>query len=267
MRPYIEQLKNVFKQEITYRADSLLNMISGILFLLVQIYIWRALMGATGQVSTSAGVIDTRDMATYVVISSVISVLLSTTIFEIIDDRIRTGQIAMDILKPVNFQALMFSTTIGTVLRRSFSELLPVLLIGIIFFHIKFPSLENFLFFLIAVSCSVLINFFITYGIALFAFWYPAPSWHWSRLYRDLMRFLSGSLIPLWFFPSILVQLSQFLPFKHIFFTTISIYLGRVDRGEIVLILLQQIFWIVSLYGLAELIWRQGIRKLVIQGG
>ena len=78
---------------------------------------------------------------------------------------------------------------------------------------------------------------------------------------------LSGSMIPLWFMPDWVQGIIRVTPFPLIYFEPVKIYLGQMTGEDIWLSFLRQIFWIVVLALTGEVIWRQGIRKLVIQGG
>lgn len=83
----------------------------------------------------------------------------------------------------------------------------------------------------------------------------------------DVLRLLSGAFIPLWFFPTALADISSFLPFRLIFFTPISIYLEKISGVEAGGLIAQQLLWIIALLVVEKILWRKGIRKLVIQGG
>ncbi|MDD5190635.1 MAG: ABC-2 family transporter protein, partial [Dehalococcoidales bacterium] len=261
------QIKNVFKQNLSYRTDYILNIINSLLWLIVNVYIWQALMGAKGGVSTSAGTISFQQMVTYTVISSVISAVIGNNITNIIDERIRSGDIAMDLVKPVSFQGLMFSSNIGETIFRLAFRTLPVLIIGFALYHISLPTMSNFLFFCVSLAGSVLMYFIFRFIIALVAFWYPAPTWHWVWILDLAIDIFAGAFIPLWFFPSAIVKFADFLPFKLIYYVPISIYLGRYEIHEIPLLILQQIMWLAVLYGGMALMWKQAVRKLTIQGG
>ncbi|MDE7259497.1 MAG: ABC-2 family transporter protein, partial [Lachnospiraceae bacterium] len=50
-------------------------------------------------------------------------------------------------------------------------------------------------------------------------------------------------------------------------FTPVRIYLGELDGAEILSGIAVQIIWIVVLGIIANIFWKRGVKKLVVQGG
>ena len=267
MRVYVEFIKNAFKENLAYRTGYFARFAGTIIRILVQVYLWRALLGYSGQASTNIGVVTLGDMTTYIMISAMISTLTDYTyVIYYIDNRIKTGLIAMDLIKPLNFQAHMFSRMIGNNLFSFLFRLLPVLVFGIVFFGMKYPSAENLLLFSVTILNGIVISFQMGYIVGLIGFWYLSV-WQLRFLLSSLIRLFSGIWIPLWFFPRVLVEIANFLPFRLIFFAPISIYLGKVEFIDGLYMFMQQIIWITVFFVITKIVWSRGIRKLVVQGG
>jgi len=212
------------------------------------------------------GVITLSEMTTYVLMSTIISTLVSSNVIENMNDRIRNGQISMDLIKPVNFKTYMFCSMIGRSFFNFLFQLLPILAIGLIFIRIEYPSTQNLLLFCITLVNAIIIMFLISYSLGLLAFWWMRM-WEVDVLLGTLINLFSGAWIPLWFFPKILVNISNFLPFRLMYFVPISVFLGKVELVDCMYLLIQQLIWIVVLFGMTRLMWRAAIKKLVIQGG
>jgi len=266
MRVYIQYILNSFKECLAYRVEYFLGTINHVLDLLIQVYIWRALLGSTGETSSSVGVITLQEMVTYAVMSVIINTLIGGDVISRIEERVKNGHIATDLIKPMNFRGLMLADMTGYGMFRIIFELLPVLVLGIISFDIKYPGPENLLLFFITLINGIYLSFTITFGIGLSAFWI-FNVWHYERLYSDLLRLFAGSWVPLWFFPDFLVRISAFLPFRLIYYLPISIYLGKTNPNESLFLVMQQFLWIIGLYILTRIIWYRATRKLSIQGG
>ena len=264
MKKYIQFIKISFNNGLAYRVEYFVGTFRNLVILLVQLCVWRALLAA-GAVTTDAGVITLREMTTYVVLSSMIGTLLTVDVIWSMNDRIRNGQIAMDLVKPVNYQTYTFCNMLGQNMFSFLFQLLPILVIGVIFVGIDFPSILNFLLFLVTLINAIVIMFQMNYALGLVAFWYMR-GWQ-STIVWILNRLFSGRYIPLWFFPPILVTISYFLPLRLMYFVPISIYLGTMAPLDCLYAILQQFAWMVVLYGLTRLMWRAAIKKLVIQGG
>lgn len=263
---YFRFIKNAFLTNSAYRMNVFLRLFNRIMFLFINISIWKALYKGHFTMISNNGDISINDMITYAIISTAISVFINNTVIQRINYKIKTGEISMDLIKPMNFRTSVFCNEIGENCSRIVFELIPVLLISAVLFRINLPELDNFIVFLITLINGMLIQFFITYVLGLLGFWY-LEVWHFDRLLDSLMQLFSGALIPLWFFPEFLVKVSNYLPFKLIYFTPISIYLGKFSLIEGVYSIMYQIIWIMLLLIIEKILWKHGIKKLVVQGG
>ena len=82
-----------------------------------------------------------------------------------------------------------------------------------------------------------------------------------------LIELLSGLLIPMSFFPDRIQRVLAWLPFEHIAYTPLQIYLGKLDRAATLRVLEIQWFWVVALLVLAHIWWDRASRKITIHGG
>ena len=82
-----------------------------------------------------------------------------------------------------------------------------------------------------------------------------------------IVEFLSGLLLPLGFFPEKVRRVLLFLPFPHLSYTPLEIYLGRLRGVALVGNLALQVAWIAVLFAAGRLYWRLATRRLSIQGG
>jgi ABC-2 type transport system permease protein len=57
------------------------------------------------------------------------------------------------------------------------------------------------------------------------------------------------------------------LPFEHIAYTPLQIYLGKLDRANVIRALATEWFWVVVLLVLAHLWWNRSLRNITIHGG
>jgi len=270
LRVYWEFVKIAFRARLAYRAEVGLLLVGRVLALFVQVAIWRALLGAEGNADSTMGSITLREMVTYVIVSRCISVFVSlfagySPLWRM-GDKIRTGEIAMDLTKPVSLRDNLFWETVGNNLFEVVFGVLPVLLLGALVFGMDVPSATYLLLFAVAAINGLLIYFMISYVVGLLAFWY-LEIWHFERLLNDLVTVFSGALIPLWFFPSFLITVSQWLPFRLIYYAPISIYLQKEPLSAVGLLVLQQFLWLGLLLLLERGMWKRGVEKLVVQGG
>jgi len=257
---YINSIVVSLKTELSYRANTLIRMITLLSSVFIQYFIWKALLPA----GVSANGVDYQYMSTYVILSTLISVLLPTTLINDVDGQIKSGQVVLNLLRPVKFKAILISNAIGKSLFSLLANI-PVLITALLLFPLQLHSLQNMMLFLISIILGVQLYYSISYILGLLGFWF-VQIWILARFLSDFTRFFAGALIPLVFFPDILLKISKFLPFKYMYYSPIDIFI-RASGSEAIDIILRQIIWIISLHLLQAILWKFAIKKLVILGG
>jgi len=82
-----------------------------------------------------------------------------------------------------------------------------------------------------------------------------------------LIEIMSGLIIPISFFPGSLIRLSQWLPFQHISYTPLLIYMGKIDGSRLWSTMAVEFAWAAGLLLLGHVVWRRATRKITVQGG
>lgn len=120
--------------------------------------------------------------------------------------------------------------------------------------------------YLFSLTLAYLINFFfnICFGFSAFVF---KNLWGSNLLKTSIVAFMSGSLIPLAFFPKVVSDILSFLPFSSLIYTPVMIIVGKYDASQILQALLLQFFWLLVMVGLSQLIWKRVQSFITIQGG
>lgn len=179
--------------------------------------------------------------------------------------QIRTGEIALELVRPTNLPLRILAGSLGETLATLIIKIIPALFVGAFAFEIL-PPQGDFLIFLISLFFSYCLIFCLDLLSGLTCFWLMDTGGV-NALRNHLIYLFSGAIVPLWFFPGFLRQISRWLPFEKIYFLPISIYLGRKAASEIIFVLLQQFLWIILLSLLVCLIWSRAMKKVLVQGG
>jgi ABC-2 type transport system permease protein len=82
-----------------------------------------------------------------------------------------------------------------------------------------------------------------------------------------LIELLSGLLIPMSFFPKGIQRVLAWLPFEHIAYTPLQIYLGKLDFHHALIAVGEQWCWVIGLLVLAHFWWERSLSKITIHGG
>lgn len=120
--------------------------------------------------------------------------------------------------------------------------------------------------YLLSLLLAFLINFYfnICFGFSAFVF---KNLWGSNLLKNALVAFMSGSLIPLAFFPKVIATVLGFLPFSSLVYTPVMIVIGKYRFEQIGVALGLQFFWLMVMMLLSHVIWKQVQDHLTIQGG
>ena len=262
MKAYVQFARKAFRRKSVYRLEYFLGLFNAVLTIFIGAAIWDA-------VYNDASVIDgigRSQMITYAVLGMVMRTMLTMNEF-IIDGKIRSGEIAVDLLKPLRFPRYVFSVVLGEVGFGLWTKVLPVLALSFVAFRLELPESPFVaLLFVVSLLFAYLLLYALNYIFWLFAFWIH-HTWSMVTIKNALLMLLSGATIPLWFLPEKLERIFSVLPFRHVYYTPLSLYLGKIEPSEVPGIFAQEIGWIVALYAIGRLLWRRAQLKLTVQGG
>ena len=266
MKVYFSFMLNTFQSALAYRANIVCELISCMISIVIEVCLWKALYNNSEYVVTSVGNVGLQEMITYAVVSTLMSLVITNSVVNKLNDKVSSGQIAMDIIKPIKMRIYMFFEMLGQIAYDCIVKMIPLLICIWIFLGPIRIANGMLIYFVIAIVNAIILNYLITYILGLCAFWY-IQAWQIGYVYQYIMILLSGSWIPLWFFPEILRNLIGFLPFNLIYYVPLSIFLGKYTYTECYKFIGIQLLWIVICIIVERFMWQRALRKLVIQGG
>jgi ABC-type uncharacterized transport system permease subunit len=244
-----------------YRVGMLFGLISMALQLFLLKTVWEAVYG--GRPSLDG--IGQQQLLVYLTISTLQRVAMPNAISREIDDRVSTGQVAGDLVRPFPFMKQMVALQIGTNvgLAAWFVMAIPLaMLIG----SLRMPEPANLGAYVVSFGLAYVIELLFWLLMGLTSFWLINGSG--VRAVMGMTSgLLSGAVVPLWFMPDWMRAVVEVLPFQAATFLPASIFAGQVRGADLVKPLAVQAVWIVILLWIASIVWRRAQRKLVIQGG
>jgi ABC-2 type transport system permease protein len=271
LAPYLEFSRVGFVNILAFRLRYYTGILTYLINVTVYYFIWRAVFAQSSGASQSAsGAIagyDLAQMLTYVSVGWIIRSFYWNTIDQEMAYEVIEGKIAMDLLKPVSVQWMWLTRAVGESAFRLILLTAPTAIIIALVFPVRPPaSLSHFLLFLLSAAGSFLLMGAINFAIGTCAI----PLKSILALIRAkfwLIELLSGLLIPLTFFPASIQKISSWLPFEHIAYTPLQIYLGKLSGAACAWALAKQFSWVIALLWVGHLWWNQATRKITIQGG
>lgn len=263
-RVYLAFSRKAFQRSAAYRFDAWTRLFSNVIFLCMWGFIWYGLYNGKQSV---AGV-SFEAMLSYIVISQMLQGIhgAGTPLWEI-QERVRTGDIAMEMMRPYDYPTRTLFSDFGSIAFYFLTAVLPLYVVLFWAFDLYLPSSAAqwglFLF-------SVVVGYFIRYSIeltfGLFTFWLIETGGVEDIFYFSISLF-SGSVIPLWFFPDWLKGIAQYLPFQGIFFIPNSIFTGKLHGQALMEALIVQLVWLIISFAILRFVWAKASRKIVVQGG
>ena len=82
-----------------------------------------------------------------------------------------------------------------------------------------------------------------------------------------IVAILSGSMIPLWFFPAGVEKALMLTPFPYTYQTPLGLYIGKISPAEGVKQIVIQICWVIIFGVVVSFVWKKVQNKVLIQGG
>ncbi len=259
-------IKNAFLKMLAYRLRYYTGIFTYLFFVAVYYFIWKAVYSGKPPDATING-FTLNEMLTYITVGWIARSSYFSNIDDDIDDLVRTGQISIYLIKPVNFQLMMFAQALGESLFRILFFTVPVGLVVLWAFPVNPPkdSLALLLF-----GFSSLLGFLImcalNFLIGLLAFYLNSIDGILRAKY-NLMNFASGLLLPLTFLPAWLSHALELLPFKAIAYVPLKFYLGKIPNSEIATVLGEECLWLTALVAAGAWCWSRAAAKLTLQGG
>jgi ABC-2 type transport system permease protein len=175
---------------------------------------------------------------------------------------IKDGNISQFLLKPIDYLTyrlfLFFSARITYLAVAA----VPLTLFVLYFrkYFVLPPDWATFGFFLLSTVLTALLQFFMSYTMAMLAFWVLEVSTFIFILYA-FEYIASGHLFPLDILPRGVEQALYFTPFPYQLYFPVSIYMGKAAGPALLRGLVTQGVWLVFAYCLARFAWARGIRK------
>lgn len=251
-----------FRSHTIYRAATLIQFLSQGILLVAMAALWKAIYRS----DASFGGHDLNYMLGYWILSISLSQLYPLNVSGGLSERVKNGDVVFSLLKPVSIELQLFSEALGGSTYNLIFVSLPLFLVGILLYRIRFYLEIHQI--LAALSFFLCVYFFIfALEIAVGCLSYVTQSlWGIRTLKSAVISFLAGTLFPIALYPAVLRGVLQFLPFAAMYFIPINLMMTRYTGGVGIYFIIT-LFSAVLLFLVYLIISRVTIRRIMIQGG
>ena len=255
----IKTKKGIFNSFKNFAAK-----IGGTLELLIILFIWIIIFSG----DKILGGFSKDEIITYIIFGNIISIFMGYFLHRIIMNDLIGKESNLLIYKPIRYLYHIILKGIGKITIPFFIALLFQVIILYFFLDNLILNFDLIVILLIVVMIilAFITEFLIAYLININIFSVLES----ENLYKIALRFkkiISGNYFPLTILPIYFVSLSLVLPFAYSFFVPMELYLKKMTIGEGFRGLIIQILWIILLYILIKLSWKNKIKKQAIKQG
>lgn len=248
-----------FRRHSTYRRAMLASAFTNSVFGFLKTYVLLA-AAANG----SAAGYDAAELAMFAWAGQGLIGVVQVFGWTEVADRIRTGDIVTDLLRPVDPLLSFLAVDVGRALHALAVRLTVPILVGALFFPLRWPEHAwTWLWLALSVALAVVTSFATRYLINLLAFWWldaRGPNTLW--LFGGTL--FSGLAVPIPFFPEWVRTVLWCTPFPWMLQAPLDVLL---ERGSAAALVGGGAGVACTMLAVAALAQRTAVRRLVVQGG
>ncbi len=267
VRLYLAVAAGGFRRYATYgtatAAGVFTNTVFGFIVAYTYIALWDERPGLGGY--------DQAQALTFVWVSQALlaaAALIGGGFQEELQERVRTGDIAVDLYRPADLQLWWPAADLGRAAFQLAGRGVLPLLAGALAFPLALPAdPARWLLFLVSVTLGLVVSFALRYLLGLAAFWLMDGAGI-NLMATVVTIFFSGMLLPLTVFPGGFGEVVRTLPWAAMLQVPMDVLLGEhAGAGAAAGALAFQAGWAVVLLGAGRLVQSAATRKVVVQGG
>ena len=246
-----------FQESMIYRENVIINFVFGLIPLIVNILLWRAIYG--GQDKIIAGYTYVQMITYFTLVFFIQKMTSSREIAVNLAECIQEGTLNNFLLKPTDFVSYQFKLHFAEKVIMLLNILLPFCAFAVLLRKYLYFNFEYLVVFGLSVFFSFVLNYLIYFILGILTIWLEEIS-ALLDLWDNVVAFLAGSVFPLTLLPTSFFRIVSLLPFKYMVFMPIDIYMGTIGEKEVIQNLLIQLTWICILAVLLKTIWSKAIK-------
>ncbi|WP_139978428.1 ABC transporter permease [Nocardioides litoris] len=252
-----------FRRQSTYRLAALGGLVANTTFGFLKVAL---LLAAVRAADGSLEGYDVGAVAAYVWVSQAMLGSVNLMGRNDLAERIRTGDVVVDFLRPVDVQGAFVATEVGRSLFTFLPRGLPTFTIGALVVGVPLAGGVAPVLGVLSVLLAITVSATTVFLVGVVGLWLVETRGV-QLFYMIVSGFFAGLYLPIWFFPDWLVVAASATPFPSMLMYPTDILSGRVDTTGALGHLAAQVGWLVVTLVAGQLLVRAGRRRLEVQGG
>ncbi|HEU6447223.1 MAG TPA: ABC-2 family transporter protein [Verrucomicrobiae bacterium] len=265
MKKYLHVIGIGLQNNLTYRVNYLTRTLFSFIPLFAMLSLWNTIYSGKQSIS---GFSQAQMIFYYLLVACVdVMTAVNEDDWQIAAD-IREGNISQFLLKPIDYLwyrlCLFFSGRIAFVSMAC----IPLAIFIFCFrgYFVAPASGAAMAVFPVSLVLTALLQFFMSYAMAMLAFWLLEISTFIFILFA-FEYIASGHMFPLDVLPHGLQHALFYTPFPYQLYFPIGVYMGKIAGGDLWRGLATQLVWVILAYLFARFMWQRGVKKYSAFGG
>lgn len=252
-------------ESLQFRLSTVVIVAGNIIYMTIIYFLWKSIYASAGTDVVNG--MTFSDTLIYLVLAMALFNFMEMFVVWEIGRRIQSGEITLDLLKPIEYRRYVFWSYSGSFVTQFFFTFLPTFIVVAVVTHGAIHLGINLLFFVISVIMAVSINYSIDFFVGTICL-YTESIWGINIMKQVIVTLLSGATISIAFFPEPLKTIVYYLPFQSIYNAPLSVLLdGNPQPRTILTTLGTQLIWCIVMIVLSKLFWKVSLRQITVNGG
>lgn len=255
---YLKWIIKSFQRNLAYRLEYYMSLLNAFLYIVIFTSVWAAIF-AEGKNKDGL----TREiMVQYAIYATLIKVSVSRA-RDLIGEKVRSGDIAVELMKPVSLPMIAMADALGSSMFQLFSRVTPLLVLSFFIFDLNMPKGLDLGFFA-SYALSFLTFYGLMFTISVSSFFLLDNFGIWI-LNSALISVLSGAIIPINILPDFAKDIAYMTPYPYLFYLPTMKLIQNTFPFDGAL--MKQAMAATATVGFSLFLFKVARRKVYIQGG
>jgi len=267
MKAYLTYFKLKFISGLQYRTAAYAGIATQFFFGLVYIMVYIAFYKSGGKDAP----MSLPQVISYLWLNQAFFALINqftkdSELFKLI----REGGISYEFIRPKDLYFMWYFKIVGQKLSYATLRFLPLIIVAFLLpspYRLLLPeSFSRFILFLLSLCIGTLLVTAITtlYPILTLVTMNEKGI---TSIIVAIADILSGTVVPISFFPTFLRRISKWLPFQYVSDLPFQIYVGSISFQDAFTNMLIQTIWLILLIIIGKIIMKWIMKRVTVQGG